>query len=79
MGAEEYRVYRANDQKWGVQVKGRALALFPGKAQAVRAAVSSAYATATPGNPAIVLGEGEIGETYPIYVSGKDGFAPSIG
>ncbi len=78
MGAEEYRVYRATDQKWGVQFKGRALALFPDKAQAIRAAVSIAHATATPDNPAVVLGEGEGGESYPIWTSGKDGFMPSV-
>ncbi len=63
MPAEEYVVYRAADQKWGLQFKGKVLALFPDKAQAIRAAVSIANATATSDNPAIVLREGEGGET----------------
>ena len=44
MAAEEYIVYRAADQKWGLQYMGRSLATFPNKAQAIRAGVSIAHA-----------------------------------
>ncbi len=76
MAVEEYVVFQAADQRWGIQFKGRVLALFPDKAQAIRAAVSIAHATATSDNPAIVLGEGEGGGSYPIWTFGKDGFVP---
>ena len=77
MAAEEYIVYRAADQKWGVQFKGRVLALFPEKAQAIRAAVSIAHATSTPNSPAIVFSE-EAGGSYPVWTFGRDGFVPSV-
>ncbi len=79
MAADEYIVYHAADQRWGVQFKGRTLALFPDKAQAIRAAVSLAHATATPDNPAIVFSEGSGGASYPIWTFGKDSFVPSHG
>ncbi len=79
MPAEEYVVYRAADQKWGLQFKGKVLALFPDKGQAIRAAVIIAYATATPGRPAIVFSEEVGGESHPIWTSDKDGFVPPQG
>ncbi len=79
MAAEEYIVYRAADQRWGLQFKGKVLALFPDKGQAIRAAVSIAHATARPGSPTIVLSEGADGASYPIWTSGKDSFVPSYG
>jgi len=78
MPAEEYVVYRAADQKWGLQFKGKVLALFPDKGQDIRAAVSIAHATSTPGSPAIVFSEGEEGGSYPIWTFGRDGFVPSV-
>ncbi len=48
MAIEEYVVFQAASQRWGVQYRGNALVLFPKKAQAIRAAVSIAHAKATP-------------------------------
>ncbi len=79
MPVEEYIVYRAADQKWGLQFKGKVLALFPDKGQAIRAAVSIAHATARPDSPAIVLSEGADGASYPIWTSDTDGFVPPHG
>ena len=76
MAAEEYIVYRAADQRWGLQFKGKVLALFPDKGQAIRAAVSIAHTTATPEKPTAVFSEGAGGESYSIWASGKDGFVP---
>ncbi len=79
MAVEEYVVFQAADQRWGVQHRGKPLALFPDKGQAIRAAVSIAHATANPENPAIVLSNGAEGQTCPIWTFGKDGFVSSAG
>ncbi len=75
MAAEEYVVYHAPEEKWGLQFKGRNLALFPEKAQAIRAAVAIAHATATPDAPTTVLDKGSGGESYTLWTFGKDAYA----
>jgi hypothetical protein len=76
---DDYLIYQAGDGKWGIRYRSQRLADFPTKTQAISAAVSIAFATATRNTATAVLSESADGETYVVWNSTTDGLVTRDG